>query len=499
MKQNPNKRNGKIYTPEYLVKIILNFINYNSENNITKKHIIDNSCGDGAFLSVIVDRYCKSFLKKSSNLEILKKELSTYIHGIEIDEIECKKCIKNLSIVVKKYNINDSIDWDIICEDTLRVNRYDGKMDYVVGNPPYVRIHNLSKNTNNTNNTDNLYNNIKQFSFSQYGMTDLFIVFFEISFKMLSKTGKMSIITPSSWLTSKAGQKLRKYILEKHNLSGVIDLEHFQAFDAITYTLISRFNKNYNNTIEYNTYNGKKLKNICKLTYDDILISNSFYFSTLENLEKLKQIRNNEFNNNKFNKKYVIVKNGFATLADKIFIGDFNFSELTIDVIKASTGKWQKCIFPYNKNGKPLTEKELSKYKTVYNYLLNEKDKLTNNRDININDNWFLFGRTQAIKDVFVNKISINSIIKDISNIKISEVNKGCGVYSGLYILTDISFHIIKSIILNNEFIEYLQLLKNYKNGGYYTLNSKDLELFINYKLNNNEKFRIPQYNSMLF
>jgi adenine-specific DNA-methyltransferase len=61
-------------------------------------------------------------------------------------------------------------------------------MDYVVGNPPYVRVHNLREN----------YEDIKAFSFSKKGMTDLFIVFFEIGFKMLNKTGKMSYISPTS-------------------------------------------------------------------------------------------------------------------------------------------------------------------------------------------------------------------------------------------------------------------------------------------------------------
>ena len=55
---------------------------------------------------------------------------------------------------------------------------------------------------------------------------------------------------------------------------------------------------------------------------------------------------------------YVSVKNGFATLADKVFIGDFDFTEGTIDILKASTGKWSKCIYPYDKKGKPLLLKD---------------------------------------------------------------------------------------------------------------------------------------------
>ena len=49
------KHRGKIYTPDYLVSIILNQGHYIS-GNINKKHVIDNSCGDGQFVVQIVER-----------------------------------------------------------------------------------------------------------------------------------------------------------------------------------------------------------------------------------------------------------------------------------------------------------------------------------------------------------------------------------------------------------------------------------------------------------
>lgn len=42
------KTRGKIYTPNYLVKNICDMGGYVT-GKINKKHVIDNSCGDGAF------------------------------------------------------------------------------------------------------------------------------------------------------------------------------------------------------------------------------------------------------------------------------------------------------------------------------------------------------------------------------------------------------------------------------------------------------------------
>lgn len=90
---------------------------------------------------------------------------------------------------------------------------------------------------------------------------------------------------------------------------------------------------------------------------------------------------------------------------------------------------------------------------------------------------------TQAIRDVHVDKIAVNTIIKDKNSIKINFVPAGKGIYSGLYIISDVEFSIVKEIIDSEDFIDYLRVLKNYKSGGYYTFNSRDLEQYINYKL----------------
>lgn len=462
------KQHGRVYTPDYLVKVILDFGGYDKPT-ILKKHVIDNSCGDGAFLTEIVRRYCAFFLTQKLDLSKLKHELETYIHGIELDAVECDKCIQNLNKVVEEYGIS-KVKWDITNADTLTVDRFNAKMDYVVGNPPYVRVHNLEES----------YEIVKKFKFAEGGMTDLFIVFFEIGFNMLAKGGLMCLITPSSWLGSLAGTHLRQYIHTHQNLSGVIDLEHFQPFEATTYTFISQFSKSKKNSqIDYYTFDGEKLKAKFqeKLSYSDIQIGKNFFFSKKTHLSLLNNIKTT------YGYPYVSVKNGFATLADKVFIGDFDFTEGTIDILKASTGKWNKCIYPYDKNGKPLPLKDFMNNTGAYNHLLSHQDKLSKSRDIEDDKFWYLFGRTQALKDVSKVKYAINTLIKDKGSIKLECVPQGAGIYSGLYILTDIEFETIKQLVYSEDFINYVKLLKNYKSGGYYTFASKDLEQYLNYKL----------------
>lgn len=472
------KLNGRFYTPEFIVNNVLDLSSYHGQA-ILKKHAIDNSCGDGAFLVAIVNRYCNEFFKISDNLQVLSEELSTYIHGIEIDETECKKCINNLNCLVSKYGLNN-VNWDVNCADTLIVDKYNGKMDFVLGNPPYVRVHNLGSS----------FDYIKKFSFAQNGMTDLYIVFYEIGLKMLSENGILGYITPSSYFNSLAGKYMRLHLVNNNLLDRIVDLKHFQAFSATTYTTITILKNNRpNKTTDYYQFEDKNNfpYYVDTLSVEDYYICDKFYFAEKRKLNELKNILN--FNTAK---DHFFVKNGFATLADSFFIGHFDFDEFTIPIVKASTGKQFKCVFPYSK-GKLVPFEELTANSKIKNYFEANKELLLK-RSLDKNSGWYGFGRTQGINDVYRCKYSINSLIRTQSDLKLIKCDKGVGVYSGLYILTEVPENELREMIYSEDFISYISLLGKYKSGGYYTFSSKDLKNYLEYKYSQRNGFENEQF-----
>lgn len=381
-----------------------------------------------------------------------------------------------MDTIISKFGVQ-GVKWNVLNCNALSVSTFNGIISFVIGNPPYVRLHNLA----------NHYEDVKSFVFGKDGMTDIYLVFYELGLRMLNKNGKLCYITPSSWLSSLAGTNMRNYIIKHKNLISLIDLGHYQPFEgAITYTMIALFDKQKTyGYIDYYVYSEKHKSKVYvdTIPYEDMLIDGKFYIGRRKELSLLRLIKNTKLPCN-----HAKVKNGFATLADKVFIKELPFSNLTIPVLKASTGKWMKAFFPYDSNGKPLSKEELFSYPEIAEYLTMHKTDLLKKQTEKQNPNWFLFGRSQAIKDVYIKKYSINTIIKSVETIKLIEVPSGQGVYSGLYILSDVPFELIESIIKSDEFIAYLKILKHYKSGGYYTYSSKDLEQFINYKLSQNTK-----------
>lgn len=120
---------------------------------------------------------------------------------------------------------------------------------------------------------------------------------------------------------------------------------------------------------------------------------------------------------------------------------------------------------------------------------------------------FYEFGRTQALTDVWKDKIAINTLLRTQNDLKIESVKPGEGVYSGLYIVSSLKISIddIKKILISNDFAKYVSLLKKYRSGGYYTFNSKDLQQYINHYITHksdkhyDEQSNISSENPRLF
>jgi adenine-specific DNA-methyltransferase len=183
---------GQVFTPKWIIDEILDLVGYTNDD-ILDKYILEPSSGDGAFLLEIVNRYINICLSKKLNEHEIVKRLEKYIYAIEIDEIEYSKSIKNLNqLVEEKILISEGVNWNIYNQNTLDVYKnYALYFDFIVGNPPYIRIHNLDSQTKDILKKD--------FLFSE-GTIDIYLSFFEMGIKMLKKNGVLGFITPNSYL-----------------------------------------------------------------------------------------------------------------------------------------------------------------------------------------------------------------------------------------------------------------------------------------------------------
>lgn len=457
------KKNGQIYTPKHVVQRIWS----NVAEDFRCKHILDNSCGKGAFLLEVVRAYMENWMTPE-NTETIRTELETYIHGVEIDKDVYEQCIVNLDNLAREYGLSD-VKWDVVNGDALDYSEYDGKMDYVIGNPPYIRVHDIIKHGDS-----DIY---KRYSFMQKGMSDSFLAFFELGLRQCKPDGKLAYIVPTSWFTSLAAQPFRELLSATHWLSAVIDLSGENIFKGVTtYPAIVVLDKSKtSDTITYQVGDSTPIR----LTYEEITFDRKYYFGTARELYLFGRIlkhANDEVD--------IKVKNGFATLADKIFIDTYNCSSYSIPVLKASRNVWKTAFYPYTKDGFLMREDMLRETPEVDKFLTENRGALSMRKIDNKEDAWYAYGRRQAIGDVYRPKVAISNLVRDKEGLKVEFVPAGSGIYAGLYVLINdtCTREFVYDAVVSDDFISYVKILRKYKSGGYYAFSSKDLETFLKWK-----------------
>lgn len=464
-----SKNDGQVFTPVYIVDQMFELCGL-VDDGLMKYKIIEPSFGNGAFLLRIFEKMVeyarKNHMLCSQLYEIIKENL----FGIEKDNALYVEVVNKIYCILAEYAMECDEEFEItlcdnfICGDTLEINRFDGKMDIVLGNPPWVRYHNIQDQKEREF--------IKSYSFSANGNTDIYITFFEKGLQMLNNGGKLCFITPNSYFNSKMDSVMRKYITDNKMLKTIVNFGHKQIFDGFTtYSCITLLTKQPCEKTLYIQNDVEK-----QLAVNDYYLNDNFYFNA-----------NGEFADiiNYSGERYVKVKNGCATLMDKFFIGNKEFQNSVFNkpAIKASTGQTTFCFYPYDENGEIVMLDEIQYLEpNVVKYLEENKEMLLN-RDIDKGTPWYGFGRSQAIQDTHKKKFVLNTLYSKKEDVRLARCPDVAVVYGGIYILGPIKQEILEEILYSDKYIQYVKTIGKYKSDGYYTLGSKEVENFINFSL----------------
>jgi hypothetical protein len=484
------KLTGKVYTPGDVVQLMLDEVGFGVNNREFGK-IVDPACGDGAFLSEIVKRILNSNLERDQKSEFLEQ-----IFGWDIDENAIRECQAKLDALVKDHKLNP-VSWNISVCDALDPDfslANQGKFDFVVANPPYVRIQHLDLETRRFL--------VNEYGYCKAGSTDIYYAFIELGEKLLSKKGKAAFITPNSFLGSEAGVPLRMSWSKVNRLSKLMNFGHHQIFaNASTYNAIFFFDSDRHSNFSYERWAYPLQKESAKkIEYSNIVEGASWNFdyeyATSGSTLRLKDICS--------------IHVGIQTLADKVFFitptssqsglvvfnSKVNGEEYEIEeeilkpAMKVSRMSSipphqllkERIIWPYPKDlGKStaaITDDEMLqrfplalKYLTEHRGLLDDRDNGASNPA-----GWYAFARQQGLKTQFQPKIVFPPMVEKPMFLPIDDPS--VVIYSGYFILSSQSTETIMAILQSKEMESWVTATGRDLRGGWKSMSKKILDDF---------------------
>lgn len=493
--ENDKKINGVVYTPFEIKKYMITEMGIDANQGIVK--ICDPSCGCGSFLVSIAD-----YLHCIHNLSF-KDIFKLCIYGVDILEHNIIKAKVLLTILALEYgeNYNDAfnlvvgnsleMEWSGVFPDVFS----NGGFNYVVGNPPYVSLKNM---------TDEVKQSLIKWETAKYGNTDLYIVFYELALKILKHNGIIGYITINSFFSSLNAKGLRKLIKDSNVCFTIYNFEDKQLFSNVqSYTCISiirkwdkdsiitKFDSQITSEGEISTDKRKKVSiDLQKYNNDTWLLISKCSASNIKKIQSFK-CKLSDFT----------IKNGIATLKNDVFIFTptaeddvyFYFSKnskeyrveksicrriIKPNILKADDDlllKLEQAIFPYKRNNVDkltcYTEIELKMmFPSAYLYLSDYKAVLSNrDKGKKKYEEWFAYGRRQGFQTDGI-KVLIPYIASTPFGVISSDDNLlyYCGY--AIYVESNREAIFVKKILESSVFNYYIHKTSKPYSSGYYSL-----------------------------
>lgn len=476
LENNGIKSKCQIFTPHDVVVEMLDGIGYSCD--IYGKRILENSCGNGRFLTEIVRRYISDAQTKGLTTTEIKLGIESDIWGAELDKEKHEECICTLNKLTQESGI-DGVRWNIYNRDSLR-EPFPGKYDFVIGNPPYLSYWDLPEK-------ERSYLKRKYTSCNS-GAFDYCFAFIEEAIGQLSENGKLSYIIPGSIFKTRSAKSLRKLI--KPLLVKIVDYKTKTVFtDATTSPAIILLESgNKKNSISY--YDASSSKNVSILAKnldDDLWVFN-------DNIEVNRERKERRFGDyfdisssvaTQYNAAYVLTKwsvNGDYLVSDEGVLIELSAVRPAVCPKRKSTDTSEHIIFPYAYKAGKLVRYEEENYKKLfplaYQHLKKSKKKL-DERAADKKAAWYEYGRSQALLKLNQEKILLCPVVS--KTVQAWKITKEDVPYSGFFIVAKEGSNLDDAldIITSDRFIKYIKSVGINANGNSIRFSTRNVENYV--------------------
>lgn len=220
---DPGADYGEVFTRRWVVELILDLVGYTADRDLGRQVLVEPSCGTGAFLVPVAERLIESASSHGHDL----RSLGPAIRAFDLLEANAQRARKAVAQLLVDHGIDGDEaeamagEW-VTTSDFLLYAHESVSADYVVGNPPYIRLENVPRRTMDA---------YRQICPTMRGRADIYVGFIERGLDLLKPGGALSFICADRWMRNQYGADLRALVTADYAVDAVIAMHDVDAFE----------------------------------------------------------------------------------------------------------------------------------------------------------------------------------------------------------------------------------------------------------------------------
>lgn len=215
--------NGEVFTRRWVVEMILDMAGFTSDRDLADMIAIEPSCGAGAFLVPMVERVvesCRAHGRPISDAQTAIRAFDLLPGNVELTQ---KAVAKTLTDSGVDHDAAESMvtGW-VRCADFLLTDHGGNRADFVLGNPPYIRLENMRADRTAA---------YRRICPTMRGRSDIFVGFIEMGLRLLCEGGVLGFIVADRWMHNQYGASLRRLVSDHFAVEAVVSMHDVDAFE----------------------------------------------------------------------------------------------------------------------------------------------------------------------------------------------------------------------------------------------------------------------------
>jgi adenine-specific DNA-methyltransferase len=213
---------GEVFTHRWVVELILDLVGYTPDRDLARMRVVEPACGAGAFLGPIAQRLatsCRAHGRPVTDATDAVEALDLLDHNVARSRALMAEVL--IADGWGHRDVEELVRGWVHQGDYLLQGRDMRRAQFVVGNPPYIRLEDVPQERMAA---------YRQACPTMGGRADVYVGFYEVGLDRLEPGGKLGFICADRWMRNQYGRGLRQLVSRRYSMDLVLSMHEVDAF-----------------------------------------------------------------------------------------------------------------------------------------------------------------------------------------------------------------------------------------------------------------------------